>query len=62
MGEIGILAVLSDEDIQRVEDVGDLDTAVKLIEATKFSNKTGKFLSLGEESISKGVVYRELQR
>ena len=59
---MGIFAVLSDEDIQRVVDVRDLDTAVKLIEATKFSNKTGKFLSLGEESMSKGVGYRELQR
>ena len=43
-------------------DVIDLDTTVKLIEATKFSNKTGKFLSFGEESMSKGVGYRELQR
>ena len=43
-------------------DVMDLDTTVKLIEATKFSNKTGKFLSWGEESMSKGVRYRELQR
>ena len=40
----------------------DLDTTVRLIEATKFNNKTGKFLSLGEESMSKGVGYREFQR
>ena len=56
------MAVLSDEDIQRVVDVRDLDTAVKLIEATKFSNKTGKFLSWSEESMSKGAEYREIQR
>ena len=43
-------------------DVMDLDTTVKLIEAMKFSNKAGKFLSWGEESMSKGVGYRELQR
>ena len=43
-------------------DVIDLDTTVKLIEATKFSNKTGKLMSLGEEIMSKGVGYRELQR
>ena len=43
-------------------DVIDLDTTVKLIEATKFSNKTGKFLSWGGESKSKGLGYRELQR
>ena len=39
---MGILAVLSDEDIQRhVVDVMDLDTTVKLIEALNFSNKAG---------------------
>ena len=39
-----------------------LDTTMKLIEATEFGNKTGKFLDWGKESISKVAGYRALQR
>ena len=34
-------------------DVMDMDTTMKLIEATVFGNKAGKFLDWGKESISK---------
>ena len=42
-------------------DVMDLDTTMKLIEATDFGNKAGKFLDWSKESISKVTECRALQ-